>query len=103
MALAVSAEGADCAEQPRQISKRTKKERRSSVNRNRLSIRALILIISHGLDAGRRRKALEGGLYPARRRSSTGRRAFMEPERKPSRSRVMNLNPRALKIRVNSA
>ena len=35
--------------------------------------------------------------------SSAGSRAFIEPERKPSRSRVTNLKPSALKMRVNSA
>ena len=34
---------------------------------------------------------------------SAGSREFIEPERNPSRSRVTNLKPRALKMRVNSA
>ena len=34
---------------------------------------------------------------------SAGSRVFIEPERNPSRSKVTNLKPRALKILVNSA
>ena len=34
---------------------------------------------------------------------STGNSVFMEPERKPSMSRVTNLNPKVLKMRVNAA
>ena len=41
--------------------------------------------------------------YPARTICSGESNAFIEPERNPSRSRVTNLNPRFLKIRVNSA
>src|SRR5436853_1093578 len=111
MAFEVSAEGADWAAQPRQMSNKTRKERWTSVTRNRLSIRALKVDYLIG-KAGSRLWALGFGFavqasvtsrQPARRRSSGRRRAFIEPERKPSRSRVTNLNPRALKIRVNSA
>ncbi len=42
-------------------------------------------------------------IRPLRSRSSAGSRVFIEPDRKPSRSRVTNLKPSALKMRVNSA
>lgn len=47
------------------------------------------------------REGVDAGYF--RRKSVTGSSAFMDPERKPSRSKVTNLKPRALKIRVNSA
>ena len=43
------------------------------------------------------------GTYPARRSWSAESKAFIDPERKPSRSSVTNLNPRRLKMAVNSA
>src|SRR5882724_5164246 len=45
---------------------------------------------------------LWSGYFP-RRSCSRGKTAFIDPERNPSRSRVTNLNPSALKMRVNSA
>jgi hypothetical protein len=49
-----------------------------------------------------------GGKFPTRNQrpranTSAASTTFIEPERKPSRSRVTNLKPSALKMRVNSA
>ena len=45
--------------------------------------------------------ALKG--YDARLMSSADSKAFIDPERKPSRSRVTNLNPSLLKMPVKTA
>src|SRR5713101_5618638 len=52
--------------------------------------------------ASRRRKTNYGARHRPRVNASGASKEFMEPERKPSRSRVTNLKPRALKMRVNS-
>src|ERR1700674_2515641 len=102
--------GADCAEQPRQTSTRIRIERRNSITRNRLYIESKQDYLIQSRPEGLVMRVLrafyrnEASADQALREScSAGSREFMEPERNPSRSRVTNLKPRALKMRVNSA
>src|SRR5258706_5020147 len=96
------ADGAGWAEQPKQTNKRTKKARRANVTRNRLNMRNRLHYLTGRQAASYGLRATSGAQARLRVSSSAGSNEFIDPDRKPSKSSVTNLNPSFLKMDVNS-